>query len=92
MTKANLDETTNPWQEELGDGVNQIIERKRSSPAGRKKSLTAYIGILCGRYAKGEIHPKRLGLFGAFVRSLEDGKSEKEALLTVKGMCHPSCE
>lgn len=89
---AEFDETTTLWQEELGDRVNQIIERKKSSSAGREESLTAYIRILCAKYAKDEILPKKSELLDAFVRSLKQGKTEKEALLAAKGMCHSTSE
>ncbi|KAG0637244.1 interferon-related developmental regulator-domain-containing protein [Tuber brumale] len=83
---AELDETTTIWQEELGDRINQITERKKSSSAGREESLTAYVRILCAKYAKEEILSKKSELLDAFVKSLKQGKTEKEALLAAKAL------
>lgn len=64
----------------------QITERKKSSFAGREEAFAAYIRILCAKYAKEEIYPKKNDLIDSMLRSIKAGRTEKESLLASKGM------
>jgi hypothetical protein len=81
-----LDDTANPWQDELGDRILQIIDRKKSSFAEREEALTSYVRILSSRYAKEETYPRKSELIDAFLKSVKAGKTEREGLLAAKGM------
>lgn len=63
----------------------QITERKKSSFASREEAFSAYIQILCAKYAKEEIYPKKADLIDSMLRSVKAGRTEKEGLLASKG-------
>lgn len=63
----------------------QITERKKSSFAGREEAFAAYIRILSVKYAKEEIYPKKTDLIDSMLRSIKNGRTEKEGLLASKG-------
>jgi hypothetical protein len=65
--------------------VAQLLDRKRSSIAGREGSLSAYIRILTAKYAAEELHGKSEELVGVFLKSIKAESSEKETVLALKG-------
>lgn len=67
----------------------QITERKKSSFASREEAFLAYIRILCAKYAKEDIYPKKTDLIDSMLRSIKAGRTEKESLLASKGSCPP---
>lgn len=79
------DETSKGWQEELGDRMMEITERKKSSFAGREEAFAAYIQILSAKYAKEEIYSKKTDLIDSMARSIKNGRTEKEGILAAKG-------
>jgi Interferon-related developmental regulator (IFRD) len=74
------------WQEELSDRMAQIVDRKRSSTAGREESLSAYVRILTAKYAAEELQGKSEELVSAFLKSIKAESSEKETVLALKGL------
>lgn len=76
---------TDEWREDLGDRIDAILERKRSSIASREEALSAYVRILTAKYAREEIHHKISELVTAFMRSIKAESSEKETVLALKG-------
>lgn len=81
----DIDDGVGAWQDELGDRMMQITERKKSSFSGREEAFSAYIRILCAKYAKEDIYPKKADLIDSMLRSIKSGRTEKEGLLASKG-------
>lgn len=73
------------WKQDLGDRMEEIIDRKRSSVQGRETALTIYTHILMSRYAYQEIQHKTSELFPALLKSVKGEGSEKEACLALRG-------
>ena len=73
------------WAVDLADRVEQILDRKRSSGAGREESLVAFGRLLSSRYAYEEIHGSREALVVALLRSVKSEVSERESTLALKG-------
>jgi hypothetical protein len=74
------------WKQDLGDRMEEIIDRKRSSVQGREASLGQYVYMLMSHYAKDEIENKTSELFPAFLKSIKTDSSEKETSLALRGM------
>ncbi|KAI9768815.1 MAG: hypothetical protein M1840_004629 [Geoglossum simile] len=74
------------WQEELGDRMAQIVDRKRSSISGREESLSAYVRILTAKYVAEELHGKSEELVDAFLKSIKAESGEKETVLALKSL------
>lgn len=88
MLSATLPEdTTDLWMQDLGDRVEEIIDRKRSSVQGRESALATYVHILMGHYAYDQIHSKTSELFPALLKSVKS-ESEKEASLALRGLLY----
>jgi hypothetical protein len=86
MISSDLPEdATEAWKQDLGDRMEEIIDRKRSSVQGREASLAAYVYILTSRHVFSEIDPKVSELFPALLRSIKAGSSEKETCLALRG-------
>ncbi|KAI9719065.1 MAG: hypothetical protein M1812_003695 [Candelaria pacifica] len=77
---------TEAWATELGDRIDQIIDRKRSSVQGREESLAIYVRILTAQYAREEIHHKLGQIVSAFLKSIKAETSEKETVLALKAL------
>jgi hypothetical protein len=88
MLTTEQDDGTEVWKQELGDRIEEIIDRKRSSVQGRETAITAYIHFLMSRYAFSEIEKKVSELIPAFLKSVKAESSEKETSLALKGMCY----
>ena len=84
---AGEDTETSPvvWKTELGEKIEEILDRKRSSVQGRESTLAAYIRILTSRYAEEDIRGKETELVASFLKSIKLQTSEKEAILAIKG-------
>lgn len=76
------------WQQELGDRMEEIIDRKRSSVQGREVALAQYVHILMGHYAYDEIDRKTSELFPALLKSIKADSSEKETSLALRGLSY----
>ncbi|KAH7407659.1 interferon-related developmental regulator-domain-containing protein [Cadophora sp. MPI-SDFR-AT-0126] len=86
MLSATLPEdTTDIWMQDLGDRMEEIIDRKRSSVQGRESALATYVHILMGHYAYDQIHSKTSELFPALLKSVKSD-SEKEASLALRAI------
>jgi hypothetical protein len=86
MLSADLPEdATEAWKQDLGDRMEEIIDRKRSSVQGREATLTAYIYILMSRYTHEEIDHKTSELYPALLKSIKAESSEKETCLALRG-------
>ena len=80
------EDVTEAWTQSLGDRVEEIIDRKRSSVQGREMTLSQYAHILMSHYAFDEIQHKTLELFPALLKSIKSDSSEKETSLALRGM------
>ncbi|KAF2841908.1 IFRD domain-containing protein [Patellaria atrata CBS 101060] len=85
-TTDDVDEPSNAWKVELGDRIEQLIDRKRSSVQGREETLSAYIRILTGNPAKEEITHKLGEFIPALLKSIHSGASELETVLALKAL------
>ncbi|KAI9784264.1 MAG: hypothetical protein M1839_002324 [Geoglossum umbratile] len=86
LEDADLPSAAVDWLEELNDRIAQIVDRKRSSTAGREESLSAYVRILTAKYVAEELHGKAEELVGAFLKSIKAESSEKETVLALKAL------
>lgn len=73
------------WRVDLGDRIEQILDRKRSSVAGREESLAAFNRLASSKYVQEEVHNSRDALVAAFLKSIKSENSETEAVLALKG-------
>ncbi|KAI5805829.1 interferon-related developmental regulator-domain-containing protein [Geopyxis carbonaria] len=80
------EDSNSAWQEELGDTVQAILERKKSSFASREESFNKYVHILCAKYAKEAITHQKTGIVDSCLRSIKSGRTEKESLLATKAL------
>ncbi len=83
------EDATEIWKQELGDRVEEIIDRKRSSVQGRETTLAQYVHILMSHYAYEEIKNKTSELFPALLKSIKAESSEKETSLALRGKPGP---
>jgi hypothetical protein len=86
MLSLEQDDGTELWKQELGDRIEEIIDRKRSSVHGREAALGAYNHFLMSRYAYDEIERKMSELIPAFLKSVKAESSEKETCLALRGL------
>jgi hypothetical protein len=87
MLSAEMpDDPTEAWIQELGDRIEEIIDRKRSSVQGREATLASYSHILMSRYAYNEIQHKLAELFPALLKSVKTESSEKETCLALRAI------
>lgn len=73
------------WKADLGDVIEQILDRKRSSAASREESLTSFNRLAMGKFVKDEIHSKMEEILSAILKSVKANSGEKEAVLALKG-------
>jgi len=87
MINADFPEdTSEAWKQELGDRLEEIIDRKRSSVQGRETTLAQYSHILMSHYAYEDIQHKASELFPALLKSVKAEDSEKETCLALRGL------
>jgi len=79
------EDLTEAWKQDLGDRVEEIIDRKRSSVQGRESTLAQYVHILMSHYTSEEIESKTSELFPALLKSIKAESSEKETSLALRG-------
>lgn len=91
MLSADVGDDTEAWKQELGDRIEEIIDRKRSSVQGREAALMAYVHFLTSRYAFEQIDRKTAELLPALLKSVKVESSEKETCLALKGMSRGAC-
>ena len=82
---APEEDASDVWKQELGDRIEEIIDRKRSSVQGREAALAQYVYMLMSRFANDQIQSKTSELFPAFLKSIKADSSEKETSLALRG-------
>ncbi|KAE8453083.1 hypothetical protein EG329_012270 [Mollisiaceae sp. DMI_Dod_QoI] len=80
------EDTSEAWKQDLGDRVEEIIDRKRSSVQGRETTLAQYVHILMRHYAYEEIQSKTSEIFPALIKSVKAESSEKEVSLALRAI------
>lgn len=73
------------WKQDLGDRMEEIIDRKRSSVQGREATLAQFVYIVMGHFAFDQINSKASELFPALLKSIKAGSSEKETSTALRG-------
>ncbi|KAI9747525.1 MAG: hypothetical protein M1815_004135 [Lichina confinis] len=74
------------WRQDLDETIEQILDRKRSSVAGREQTLTAFNRLATARYVFEELQGKTEQIARALLKSLKAKSSEKEASLALKAL------
>ncbi|KAI9827299.1 MAG: hypothetical protein M1826_006403 [Phylliscum demangeonii] len=74
------------WKADLDDALQQLLERKRSSSAGREKTLQALIRMLSSRYAAEEIRSKTEAVVSGLLKSVKSNSSERESVFALKAL------
>jgi hypothetical protein len=85
LSAEGPEDTTEAWKQDLGDRIEEIIDRKRSSVQGREACLAQYSHYLMSHYAYDEIEHKTGELFPALLKSIKAESSEKETCLALRG-------
>ncbi|KAJ5510818.1 hypothetical protein LT330_005497 [Penicillium expansum] len=91
MSIGSLDdenpEQDNPdWEHELGERIQEILDRKRSSVQGREEALQAFCRLTKYHYTVEEIHGAVPDLLAAFERSVRTEVSVREATLGLRAI------
>jgi len=84
--ESTEDDVEGTWQDILGDRMEEIIDRKRSSEQGREKALAQYNYLLMAHYANDEVEGKLSELIPALLKSVKSDSSEKEASLALRAI------
>ncbi|KAJ5154137.1 Armadillo-like helical [Penicillium coprophilum] len=91
MSIGSLDdenpEQDNPdWEHDLGQRIQEILDRKRSSVQGREEALQAFCRLTKYHYTVEEIHGAVPDLLAAFERSIRTEVSVREATLGLRAI------
>ncbi|KAG9243352.1 interferon-related developmental regulator-domain-containing protein [Calycina marina] len=86
LSVDSSEDTAEGWKQDLGDRMEEIIDRKRSSVQGRETTLNIYTHLLMGHYAYDQLQHKTLELFPALLKSVKADESEKEASLALRAI------
>ncbi|KUJ12060.1 IFRD-domain-containing protein [Mollisia scopiformis] len=87
MLSADVaEDTSEAWKQDLGDRIEEIVDRKRSSNQGRELSLAQYSHMLMSHYAYEEIDGKTSELFPALMKSVKSESSDKETSLALRAV------
>lgn len=73
------------WRIDLGEVIEQILDRKRSSVTGREETLAAFNRLATARYISEEVQGKTEELLVALLKSVRAKINEREATLALKG-------
>lgn len=86
LNSEDVDLAPDAWKAELGNRIEQIIDRKRSSTEGRADSLNAFAHILMARYAREDIEARTSELLPSILKSIRSETSERETLNALKAL------
>lgn len=82
----NPEQDNEEWAQELGDRIQDLLDRKRSSVQGREESLSAFCRLAKYHYVEEEIRSKIPDLLGAFTRSIKYESSVRETTLALRAL------
>lgn len=74
------------WAEELGDVVEDILDRKRSSILSREEAYAAFCRLSKGHYVEEQIRSRGSDLLAAFCRSVKFENSVRETTLALRAL------
>ncbi|KAA8645483.1 hypothetical protein EYZ11_011832 [Aspergillus tanneri] len=93
LSIGSLDDLTdNPeidntnWTEELGDVVEDILDRKRSSVLSREEAYASLCRLSKGHYIEEQIRSRGSDLLAAFCRSIKFENSVRETTLALRAL------
>ena len=86
LNGEGLETSPDGWRAELADRIEEILTRKGSTTQGREKVYKTFAHILRAQYAPDEIAGKEIELASAFLKSVKEERSEKEAALATKAI------
>ncbi|KAI9882053.1 MAG: hypothetical protein M1823_006211 [Watsoniomyces obsoletus] len=86
LATEEIDSPTEGWRADLGDIIEQILDRKRSSGTGREETLATFNRMAMAKYINEEIGDQTEDLYGALLKSVKMKSSEKEASLALKAL------
>lgn len=81
-----LEEPGASWEDELGDVLTAISDRKKSSFESREQAFIKYSRILAACYAKTQINSRKNEIIDSCLRSIKSGRTEKESLEAVRAL------
>jgi len=74
------------WTSSLGEQMDRIVDRKRSSVEGREDTLNRFAHILMAHYSQEEVAGRVGELLPALMKSAKAGASERESVLALKAI------
>jgi hypothetical protein len=74
------------WISDLGDRMNEICDRKRSSVQGREETLVGFSGLLTRHYAQDELKGRVEEVVKGLLKSVKAGQTERETVLALKAL------
>ncbi len=89
MSFEYADVPTHAWKAELSDRMEQILNRKRSSVAGREETMTVFAELLMHHYAQEDLQTKSHELVLAILKSVKEESDEKETVAALRGTRRP---
>ncbi|OJJ43378.1 hypothetical protein ASPZODRAFT_927393 [Penicilliopsis zonata CBS 506.65] len=82
----NPEQDNSDWPEELGDRIQEILDRKRSSIQGREEAFAAFVRLAKFHYVEEEIRTYVGELVGAFCKSIKFESSVRETTLALRAL------
>ncbi|KAB8254252.1 interferon-related developmental regulator-domain-containing protein [Aspergillus pseudonomiae] len=82
----NPEVDNNNWAQELGDVIQDILDRKRSSVLSREECYAAFCRLLKCHYVEERIRSSVNDLLGAFCRSVKFESSVRETTLALRAL------
>jgi hypothetical protein len=86
LDDENPEQDNVDWPQELGDRIQEILDRKRSSVQGREEAYAAFCRLTKYHYAEEEMRASVADLLTAFVRSVRNESSAREATLALRAI------
>ncbi|KAG9230873.1 interferon-related developmental regulator-domain-containing protein [Amylocarpus encephaloides] len=80
------EDTAEGWKESVGNLIEKIVDRKRSSVQEREENLEAYDHYFMGRYSIEALEGRTTELFPAFLKSVKTESSEKETCFALRAI------
>ncbi|KAJ5110783.1 hypothetical protein N7532_001318 [Penicillium argentinense] len=86
LDDENPEQDNEDWPQELGDRIQELIDRKRSSVQGREEALAAFCRLTKYHYALEEIGSHVQDLLSTFARSVRSETSIREATSALRAI------
>ncbi|KAJ5819716.1 hypothetical protein N7474_005307 [Penicillium riverlandense] len=86
LDDENPEQDNDDWPQELGDRIQEILDRKRSSVQGREEALTAFCRLTKYHHAEEETRAYTGDLLSAFTRSVRSETSTRETIQALRAI------